>query len=222
VKKRIGDRRARGRFEIVGTLTGTLETSRRFGVRNVSAGGALIDSGVPFTPGNRLSGRFSLHGHFREVRGEIRHISAVPERDGGVRYVVGVHWEASTEIEELLSADALRPAQATFKGTERRRSTRLAPAVGEAQFGQPHWSTVELVDISTIGVLFVSPSALEVGERGELRVRLGERSFAAQVEVRRSDTRKGTSTSNRYGAAFVTLDESSRMNLEDFIGDARR
>jgi hypothetical protein len=81
---------------------------------------------------------------------------------------------------------------------------------------------VELIDISTSGVLFVAPQPLDVGETGQLRMRLGERSFAAQVEVRRSDTRKTPHPSHRLGATFVSLDEVNRLNLEDFVGDARR
>jgi hypothetical protein len=53
-------------------------------------------------------------------------------------------------------------------------------------------------------------------------MRLGERSFAARIEVRRNDTRKAPHPSYRLGATFVSLDEVNRVNLEDFVGDARR
>jgi len=222
VKKRIGDRRGRGRFEIVGTLTGTLETFRRFAVRNVGSGGALLDTTVPFAPGNRITGRLAFRGHNREVRGEVRHVTTLPDRDDGMRYLVGVEWESSTRVGDLLSMAPLRPSAGSAReGPERRASVRLA-AGSEAEISQPTWATVELIDISTTGVLFASPVAVEIGEKGELRVRLGERSFAAQIEVRRGDSRNASHAPYRLGAAFVSLDEGNRLHLEDFIGDARR
>ena len=222
MKKRIGDRRRRARFEIVGTLTGTLETLRRFRVRNLGTGGALVDTATPLAPGSRLTGRLSFRGRGREVRGEVRHITTLPDRNEGMRYLVGVEWDSSTRLDDLLQAEPLRLSPGSPRqGPERRASVRLTPG-NDVEIGQPTWSTVELLDISTAGVLFSSPVAVEIGERGELRVRLGERSFAAQIEVRRSDERKAAQGAYRLGASFVSLDENSRLHLEDFIGDARR
>ena len=42
MKRRLGDRRVRPRFEIVGELWGTLETVLRLPLRNVGIGGALF------------------------------------------------------------------------------------------------------------------------------------------------------------------------------------
>ena len=220
-KKGIGDRRGRPRFEIVGTLTGTLETWRRLEIRNLAAGGALLQTSVPFAPGTRLSGRLSLRGRVREVRGEARHITTRVERDA-TRYLVGVQWDDSLTHADLESLDAMRPVQsAPREGTERRRAVRFN-AGGDTELGQPTWSTVRLIDVSTTGVLFSSPTPLMVGERGELRVRFGEGSFAAQIEVRRTDVRKTPHSAYGAGAVFLSLDEVSRLHLEDFIGDARR
>jgi hypothetical protein len=110
---------------------------------------------------------------------------------------------------------------AVRQGTDRREAIRLIAGT-DAELGQPNWSTVELIDISRTGVLFSTPTALDVGERGELRLRLEHGSFAAQIETRRSDLRKTPHTTYRVGAAFVSLDEGSRLHLEEFIGDARR
>jgi hypothetical protein len=220
VKKYIGDRRGRARFEIVGTLTGTLETWRRLDIRNLGDGGALLDTTIPFAPGSRISGRLSLRGRGCEVRGEVRHITTLVAR-ADARYLVGVQWEAPARVADLLTAEPMKPMQsAPRQGAERRAAVRFIAGT-DAELGQPNWSTVELIDISTTGVLFSSPTALDVGERGELRVRLGEGSFAAQIEMRRSDLRKTPHTSYRVGAAFVSLDEGSRLHLEDFIGYAR-
>jgi hypothetical protein len=221
VKKHIGDRRGRARFEIVGTLTGTLETWRRFEIRNLGDGGALLHTPVPFAPGSRISGRLSLRSLGREVRGEVRHITTtLVARDA--RYLVGVQWDPSSRVTDLLSTELMKPMQTTVgHGTERRQSVRFI-AGADAQLGQPNWSTVELIDISQTGVLFSTPARLDVGERGELRVRLEHGSFAAQIEMKRSDLRKTPHTTYRVGAAFVSLDEGSRLHLEEFIGDARR
>jgi hypothetical protein len=219
VKKRIGDRRGRSRFEIVGTLTGTFETVRRFGVRNLSTGGALVDTNQPFAPGSRIGGRLSFRGHTREVRGEVRHITTLPERHDGMRYLVGIAWDSSTNVEDVMSLEYKKPSPGGRTGSERRASPRIP---GDGELGQPDWSTVELIDLSTSGVLFACSAAVDVGDKGELRVRLGERSFAAQVEIRRSDSRRTSHGAYRFGAAFVSLDEASRLHLEDFIGDARR
>jgi hypothetical protein len=221
VKKHIGDRRGRARFEIVGTLTGTLETWRRLEIRNLAEGGALLDTPIPFAPGSRISGRLSFRGRVREVRGEVRHITTLVARDDA-RYLVGVQWDPSARIADLLTTETMKPMQtAVGQGTERRDATRFI-AGPDAELGQPHWSTVELIDISQIGVLFSTPTRLDVGERGELRVRLEHGSFTAQIETKRSELRKTPHTTYRVGAAFVSLDEGSRLHLEEFIGDARR
>lgn len=222
MKRRIGDRRGRARFEIVGSLSGTIETWRRFELHNLGAGGALVETSVPFAPGASLSGRLALRGHGRDVRGEVRHSTTLAARDEGMRYLVGVQWDATTSMDDLLAMEPLRQVQTSIRqGGDRRASVRVA-AGGVATLGQPHWSTVELLDVSTLGVLFAAPTALEVGDRGELRVRLGDRSFIGQIEVRRSDARRSLNATYRMGAAFVSLDESNRLHLEDFIGDARR
>ena len=223
MKKRIGDRRGRGRFEIVGTLTGTLETLRRSAVRNFGPGGALIETSVPFSAGSRINGRLSFRGRSHDVRGIVRHITTLRDSEQELRSLVGIEWlEMDAEVNDLMSLAPARPAPSPYRqGVERRASVRFN-AGGEAEIGEPAWSTVELIDISTSGVLFVCPLPLDVGEMGQLRVRLGERSFAARVEVRRSDARNPPYSSHRLGAAFVALDEANRVNLEDFVGDARR
>lgn len=221
MKRYIGDRRGRARFEVVGTLTGTLETWRRLEIRDLGVGGALLDTTVPFAPGSRISGKLALRGRGRDVRGEVRHITTIVAPDDA-RYLVGVQWDPSARVADLLSTEPMKPVQTAMReGTDRRGAVRLI-AGRDTELGQPDWRTVELIDISRTGVLFSSPMPLDSGERGELRVRLEQGSFAAQVETRRSDLSKTPRTAYRVGAAFVSLDERSRLHLEEFIGDARR
>ena len=60
-----------------------------------------------------------------------------------------------------------------------------------------------------------------MGERGELRVRLGDRHFAAQIEAKRSDLRRGPHPLYHLAAAFISVDEASRLHLKEFIGEER-
>ena len=220
MSKHAGDRRGRARFEIVGTLTGTLTTWRRLEVRNLGEGGALLDTTVPFVPGSRISGRLSLRGHSRDVRGEVRHITTLVSRDDA-RYLVGVQWDSSTRVADLLNMEPMKPSQTTLtRGADRRAAVRLI-AGSDVELGQPNWSTVELIDISTTGVLFSSPVNLDVGERGELRIRLGDGNFAAQIETKRSELRRTPHPVYHLAAAFISVDEGSRLHLKDFIGEAR-
>jgi hypothetical protein len=222
VKKRIGDRRLRGRFEVVGTLPGTLETWQRLGIRNLAAGGALIESSTALPAGSRISGRLSLRGQTRQVRGEVRHVSADRNVQDGSRYLIGIEWvEGRADLSGLLAGEPMPPRGADSRpGVERRRAPRLA-ATRDAQMSRPAWTTVEILDISTSGVLFEAPQSLEVGERGQLRMRLGDRSFAAEIEVRREEPHPAPSGGYRVGAAFTALDDGNRATLEGFIGTAR-
>jgi hypothetical protein len=223
VEKRIGDRRDRARFEIVGTLTGTLETSRRLAVRNLGPCGALVETSVPLAVNHRINGKLSFRGQTREVRGVIRHTGRVAAGESGSPYLVGIEWvDKGVEINDLLGLASLKTVHSGPRhGVERRAHVRIS-AAGEAEIDEPAWSTVELVDISASGVLFVSPLPLDVGETGQLRVRLSERSFTARIEVRRSDTSGASHSTHHLGAAFVSLDDVNRTHLEDFVGGARR
>ena len=222
MRKRIGgDRRARSRFEIVGTLPGTLETWDRLGVKNVGAGGALIESTTLLSVGSILRGRLLLHGQIRDVKAEVRHAVQQGSRRVGEPYFIGIKWlETTPPIDDLLLGDTAPPRRAIPRGTERRSASRFA-AMDGAEINRPSWDTVELVDMSVSGVLFLAPRWMPIGEQAQLRLRLGEKSFAAEVTVRRSDMRVGPEGTYRIGAAFRALDEDNRATLEQFIARAR-
>ena len=222
VKKRIsGDRRTRSRFEIVGTLPGTLETWQQLGVKNVGAGGALIESKVALPVGSILRGRLSLHGQTREVKAEVRHTIERSGRRDSDAFLIGIKWlETTGPIDDLLMGDGPAPRRANPRAEERRSARRVAAMEG-AEITRPTWDTIELVDISAGGVSFLAPHPVGVGERAQLRLRLGDKSFAAQITIRRSDMYVGRAGTYRIGAAFLTLDEESRVTLERFIATAR-
>ena len=216
----IGDRRSRARFEIVGTLTGTLQTWRRLEIRNLGPGGALLEASVPLPPGSLVAGRLALRGRSSQVQADVRHITTLVERETA-RYLVGVQWDSLERVADFISVEGMRPVQSAPRDSMERRATPRFVAGSDAELEQPQWATVELLDVSTTGVLFSSPALLPLGERGELRARLGHASFSAQVEVRRTAPPRPPSQGHRVGASFVSLPEGSRLHLEDFIGNAR-
>jgi hypothetical protein len=219
VKERIrGDRRAKNRFELVGTLPATVETWHRHPVRNLSPGGALVESTVPLLAGSRLSGRLLFQGSQREVKAEVRHT----EEDGGGgtrRYLIGLAWADGTNpVGDVVAGEMTRPAQEEI---ERRQWPRVPPVSG-TEMNRPEWSTVTVLDISVSGVLFLAPERIALGAKAQLRLRLGDNSFVGDIEIRRSDRHQTPSGGYRIGAAFSSLAEGSRASLEDFIGMAGR
>jgi hypothetical protein len=219
VKKRIGDRRRGPRFEIVGTLSGTLETWQRLKLLNLGAGGALMESPAPMMPGTRANGRVAINGQFRDVRAIVRRVAPDAAHR---RYQVAVEWgQALAEADTLLQADHVPARRESPRSmVDRRRAVRVTPP-SPSEIRWPTWSTIELIDISTTGVLFAAPVALTAGETGQLRMRLGDRTFNADVVVRRGNSTGPKAGSYRAGAEFTSLDEPSRLTLEDFLGGQR-
>jgi hypothetical protein len=62
---------------------------------------------------------------------------------------------------------------------------------------------------------------MSAGEKGQLRIRLGDRDFVSEVEVARVDRHPVPSKGFRVGAVFTVLDDIHRKTLEEFIGTAR-
>ena len=222
MKRRIGDRRGRPRSEVVGNLVGSLGTWQRLEVRNLGSGGALVETSVDLPLGSRLGGRLSFRGRRRDVRAEVRHVTPLPAREEGTRYLVGLELlRTFADIDDLLGAVATEGGEGRLrKEGERRRSGRIACS-DDSEIELSVWSTVELKDISASGVLFFSPISLELNAKGQLRMRLGRHSFSAEIEVRREDRRQNSKPGYQFGASFATIDERNRRTLEDFLGRAK-
>ena len=92
MRRKMGDRRIRPRFDIVGDLWGTLETVLRLPLKNVSRGGALIHSHVALPPQSvhRLS--FQSNGQDLSVPVRVSHIDPQISADGERTYVIGVEF----------------------------------------------------------------------------------------------------------------------------------
>ncbi len=222
MKERIrGDRRVKNRFELVGTLPGTLETWHRHRVRNLSPGGALVESSVPLATGSRLSGKLVLHGSQRDVKAEVRYIEEDGSASGAVRYLIGLAWADGTRPMDDALAGAASRAQ-TLPGEMERRQWPRVPPIDGTEMSRPEWSTVRVLDISVSGVMFLAPDRIPAGSKGQLRLRLGDNSFVGDIEIRRSDKHQTPSGGYRVGATFTSLADGSRASLEDFIGMAGR
>jgi hypothetical protein len=75
---------------------------------------------------------------------------------------------------------------------------------------------VILLDISTIGALIASDTALPVGARGELNAMLPTGRFSTALEVRRAHP-QGEVRARQFGTVFKTMDERSRALLESLL-----
>ena len=187
-------------------------------MRNLSPGGALVESPVPLPAGSRLSGRLQFQGSQREVKGEVRHTEEDGDGSTG-RYLIGLAWADGTNpVDDVMAGAVARSVPAE---TERRQWPRVPPVSG-TEMNRPEWSTVTVLDISVSGVLFLAPARMALGAKAQLRLRLGDNSFVGDIEIRRSDRYQTPSGGYRIGAAFASLAEGSRASLEDFIGMAGR
>jgi hypothetical protein len=94
VRRKIGDRRIRPRFDIIGDLWGTLETFLQLPLRNVSRGGALIHSHValPSQSVHRLA--FNADGREVSVPVRVSHVDTQISADGERTYLIGVEFLA--------------------------------------------------------------------------------------------------------------------------------
>jgi len=92
VTRKLGDRRIRPRYDIVGDLWGTVETMLRLPLRNVSPSGALVESDVPLPSGSIHRVTFPCNGHEVATQIRIRHSDAVVSADGGRMYLIGVEF----------------------------------------------------------------------------------------------------------------------------------
>jgi hypothetical protein len=92
MKRRLGDRRVRPRFEIVGDLWGTIDTVVGMPLVNVGAGGALVRSSVPLTPQSVHHVAVSCDGLQTPTSVQVRHMRPVPGENGQHVYLIGLEF----------------------------------------------------------------------------------------------------------------------------------
>jgi len=116
-RRRLGDRRSRRRFEIVGQLWGALETVESLRMRNVSPGGTLLESRFALAVDSVHRVRLETDGTGCDVQARVRHVEPIPGPTP--RYAVGLEFiapadDALAHINALLerSSDApMEPAR---------------------------------------------------------------------------------------------------------------
>jgi hypothetical protein len=115
VRRKLGDRRGRPRYDIVGDLWGTLETVLRMPLRNVGPGGALIESHValPAESIHRLT--FTYDGQDASTQVRVRHVKPTSSMPGDLMYLIGVeflsvHPALAGHIERWISAGGAEAA----------------------------------------------------------------------------------------------------------------
>jgi hypothetical protein len=99
MKRRIGDRRSRARFEIVGDLWGSLDANATLTVRNLGSHGALIESPVALAPDSMHWVTAVIDGHAEPLRVLVRH-SVRNESGRTPRYLSGVEFVSVTAATE--------------------------------------------------------------------------------------------------------------------------
>src|SRR3954469_18958588 len=109
VRRKMGDRRIRPRFDIVGDLWGTLETVLTLPLKNVSRGGALIHSHVPLPSQSVHRLAFHSDGQDLSVPVPVSHVDAQVSADGERTYLIGVEFLSMQPallelVERLLAA----------------------------------------------------------------------------------------------------------------------
>ena len=92
MERRLGDRRGRPRFEIVGDLWGTLDTPLSMPLMNVGRGGALVRSIVPLPPHSVHHVTVSSEGQQTPTSVQVRHVRPMLGTDGRDYYLIGLEF----------------------------------------------------------------------------------------------------------------------------------
>ena len=110
MRRKLGDRRVRPRYDIVGDLWGTLETVLHLPLRNVSPGGALIESHVALPPESVHRLTFRCDGQDAAAQVRVRHVKPTLSLDGELMYLIGVeflslHPAIAGQVERWMAVD---------------------------------------------------------------------------------------------------------------------
>lgn len=92
MRRRLGDRRIRPRYDIVGDLRGTVEAVLRLPLKNVGLGGALIESHVPLPSQSVHRLTFACDGGEAGAQVRVRHVIPQVSADGEQTYLIGVEF----------------------------------------------------------------------------------------------------------------------------------
>jgi hypothetical protein len=115
MKRRIGDRRAKARFEIVGDLWGSLDANATFTVRNLGSGGALLESPVALAPDSMHWVSAIVDGQAEPLRLLVRY-SVPNEGAGRLRHLAGVEFVSVTPATQAFIRQQLGQPQGPGPG----------------------------------------------------------------------------------------------------------
>ena len=89
--KPLGDRRARVRFEVVGTLWGTLELHESSRIVDISRFGVLMESSLALPPDSEQSVRLEIGGEEVRVDGRVRYLRRITDGNHAA-YLIGLEF----------------------------------------------------------------------------------------------------------------------------------
>jgi hypothetical protein len=222
MKRRIGDRRSKPRFEIVGDLWAIVDTTSSFLLQNVGPCGALLESTLPLAVDSVHWVTTVANGLQHLVKIRVRHSTATKTNDGATKFLIGVEFLMLTPafgevILRQMGIDGTLLEAWVVAGEfqERRRTPRAA--VRRAQvFKLGQRVRVRVVDISANGVLLASDERIPVGSTGRLEVSLGGSQFEAQMQIKREDRGDG-GQGHLFGSAVAPSQPRYRDVLDQFL-----
>ena len=92
MRRGMGDRRLRPRFDVVGQLAGTLDAAISMGLRDVGRGGAQVESAVQLAAGSVHRATFSCDGIEAAVQVCVRHVKPIFSSTGEQRFLIGIEF----------------------------------------------------------------------------------------------------------------------------------
>jgi hypothetical protein len=109
-RRRLGDRRNRVRYEIVGQLWGSLETLEPMELHNLSRGGALVETRVPLSADSVQRLRLTTTGQALDVQGRVAHVNQRQDVTASENFLVGFEFvalpeQAAEQIEKVVVAN---------------------------------------------------------------------------------------------------------------------
>jgi hypothetical protein len=108
MKRRLGDRRGRPRFEIVGELWGTLDTVITMPLVNIGKTGALVRSSIALTPESVHHVSIRCDGLQTPTRVQVRHVRQTQGPDGVESFLIGLEFLSMPSALEAQIAAWLR------------------------------------------------------------------------------------------------------------------
>jgi hypothetical protein len=96
VHRRVGDRRIRQRFEIVGELRGIVDVPLALLLKNVSSRGCLIESPLPLVLNSMHVVTLKCDGREMPIRMLVRHVHSATPADPWQTYLIGLEFLALT------------------------------------------------------------------------------------------------------------------------------